>query len=329
MGCNDSVNKNISVEMINFNGMTGKSEYLHFINQKEGYSFNYITESKEQTEEQLNNSNFFPESTDVASIYKTTDGGKNWVSIYSINNYHFYNTAIGNDKNIFIKIIDCKENLKNKLLRINLSNNKVTILNFNFERMGEIWLVNEKVFINSENNSVSNIYTTDTNFIKIDSTRENKVFQDKITLLGKIPYVLTWENEVYNIENKTAIKFNDIELEVITKKNKQNLLVAGKKNSSIILFGYNVNNKQKDYLKEFEGYNIVQGLQSNDKVICGFIGNIKGAFTEYDLFYSLDKGKTWKIQELKEKNYIRPSVLVDGILYVLSGGKRIQKISFK
>ena len=65
---------------------------------------------------------------------------------------------------------------------------------------------------------------------------------------------------------------------------------------------------------QFINRNIVQGLQSNDKVICGFIGNIKGSFTEYDLFYSLDQGKTWQIQELKEKSYIRPNCLVNNIL---------------
>ena len=45
---------------------------------------------------------------------------------------------------------------------------------------------------------------------------------------------------------------------------------------------------------------VVENLQSNDKVIIGFIGNIKGVFTEFDLLYSLDNGRTWQIKKLEE-----------------------------
>lgn len=326
MGCKDSVKNNVDVEIINFNGMKGKSEYMCFINPKEGYSFNYITESEEQTGEQLDAPNFFPESTDISTVYKTIDGGKNWVNAYSINDFHFYSTAFYDKNAVFIKIIDSKDVLKNKLLKFELKTNKVTILNFNFERMGEIWAINQDIYVNSKNNGINNLYSIDNNFTKIDSIKEDNVFRNKITLLGNIPYVITWDNEVYNVEKKEAVRLSNIELEGITGIGKSNLLIACKNKSSIELFDYNIKTKEKKYLKELESYNIVQGLQSNDKVICGFIGNIEGAFTEYDLFYSLDKGKSWHIQELKEKSYIRPSALIDDLLYIFSGGKRIQKI---
>lgn len=329
MGCKDSVKNNINVEKINFIGMTGKSENIQFISSKVGYSFNYVTESKNQTLEQLNDPNFFPESTVISTIFKTTDGGKTWVSVYSIKDYQFYNASFSDKNTIYIKIIDSKKVLKNKLLKFDLKTNKVTILNFNFERMGEIWVVNKKIFVNSKNNGVNNLYTIDDNFSKIDSIKENKVFKDKITLLGNTSFVVTWDNEIYNIDKKQSVIFDDFKIECITKKNESNLLIASKKKSSIFLVDYNTDNKEKKILKEFEGYSIVQGLQSNDKVICGFIGNIKGHFTEYDLFYSLDKGNTWQIQELKENSYIRPNILLDDILYIFSGGNRIQKLLFK
>ncbi|OWP82907.1 hypothetical protein BWK59_13370 [Flavobacterium davisii] len=329
MGCKDSVKNNDNVEILNFNGMKGKSEYMCFINPKEGYSFNYTTESEEQTEEQLGDPNFFPESTDISTIYKTIDGGKNWVNVYSINDFHFYSTAFYNKNAVYIKIISSKDVLKNKLLKFELKTNKVTILNFNFERMGEIWTINQDVYVNSKNNGINNLYSIDNNFTKIDSIKEDNVFRDRITLLGNTPYVITWDNEIYNVEKKEAVRLINNDLESIAGIGKSNLLIACKNKSSIELVGYNIDTKEKKHLKEFEGYSIVQGLQSNDKVICGFIGNIKGMFTEYDLFYSLDKGKTWQIQELKEKSYIRPSTLIDDILYVFSGGKRIQKILLK
>jgi len=79
-------------------------------------------------------------------------------------------------------------------------------------------------------------------------------------------------------------------------------------------------------IKIIKNYSIIKNLQSNDKAIIGFIGNIKGAFTEYDLLYSLDKGKTWQIKKLEEPNYVRPNCLINNIVYIYSGGARMQKI---
>ena len=79
-------------------------------------------------------------------------------------------------------------------------------------------------------------------------------------------------------------------------------------------------------IKIIKNYSIIKNLQSNDKAIIGFIGNIKGAFTEYDLLYSLDKGKTWQIKKLEEPNYVRPNCLINNIVYIYSGGAKMQKI---
>lgn len=316
--------------MFNSVGMKGKPEYIYFLNPKEGYSFNYITESEDQTEEQLNDPNFFPKKTNTSSIYKTFDGGKNWEMVYSIDDYAFYNTAFCDGSTIYIKIINNAETLENKLLKFDLKTLKSSILDFNFERMGEVWSLNQKVFINSKNNNINNIYSTDNDFKKIDSQKIDNVFKDKVALLNNKSYVLTWDNEIYEIEGNEALTIpNSAELESMTDKDIESLIVAEKTSSSIVLLEYNVLTKKKQFLKEFERYSIVQGLQSNDIVICGFIGNIRGAFTEYDLFYSLDQGKTWQIQELKEKSYIRPNSLVDDVLFIYSGGNKFQKIVFK
>ncbi|MEJ8598273.1 hypothetical protein JSO62_06165 [Riemerella anatipestifer] len=331
MGCEDYVKEKDNIEILIFEGMKGESKYMFFINPKVGYSFNNHTVSDwhRVTEEQLKQPNFFPKSTDISIIYKTIDGGKTWASVYSIDDFRFDKVAFSDKNRVYIKIINSKETLNNKLLKFELETNKATVFSFNFERMGEIWAFNQKVFINSKNNGINTLYSIDNDFTKIDSIEENKIFKDKITLLDNTPYTITWDNELYNIEKKEAIRLCDIELESIIEMGKSNILVACKKEFSIILVEYDTSTKKRKYLKEFSGYDIVKGLQSNDKVICGFIGSIKGMFTEYDLFYSLDKGKTWHIQELKEKSYISSSALVDDILYIFSGGKRMQKILLK
>ena len=55
-------------------------------------------------------------------------------------------------------------------------------------------------------------------------------------------------------------------------------------------------------------------------------GYLFGTYTEYDLLYSLDKGKTWQIKKLEESNYVRPNCLINNIVYIYSGGARMQKI---
>jgi hypothetical protein len=330
-GCENSDKKNKDVEIIAFKGMKGESVYIKFINPQIGYSFNNqtIRNWSKVTEEQMNEPNFYPESKDISTIYKTIDGGENWKEIYKIDNYHFYSSAFNINSIIYIKIIKNKDVLKNKLVKFDIKTDKVNIHNFNFERMGEIWATNQGVFINSKNKGINRLYSFNNGFSIIDSIKESKIYKDKVVLLNDIPFVVTWDNEIYNLKEKKTINIEMYKIECIVKKSESNIVVACKEKSSIILIDYNVKTKSKRIIQEFNGYNIIQDLHSNNNVICGFIGNIKGMFTEYDLFYSLDKGGTWHILYLKEKCHVRPNDLADSVLYIVSGQNRIQKISFK
>lgn len=303
--------------------------YMYFKSETEGYLFGTLTAYQELTEKELQDPDNIPESTDEANIYKTTNGGKNWVKIDSISDYSFYTNAYLDGKNsIFIKIIDSKENLKNNLVRFDIKSNKITRLNFNFERMGQIWSDNNKVFINSKNNDVNTIYLTTYNFKEIDSIKANKIFKENIISVKNNFYVLTWDNELYNISKKVTLQLPLIPANLV-KQEESRILIAGNTltdENEISLISYDVNTAQSKTLKKFKNYSVIENMQSNNRAIIGFIGNIKGAFTEYDLFYSLDKGKTWQIKKLEEPNYVRPSCLIDNIVYIYSGGARMQKI---
>ena len=188
---NNNSNDNISARMIDIKGMDGKPEYLYFVNAEEGYSFNTIEIVKEPTTEQLNDPNYLVQSNYEAIIYKTIDGGNNWTKVFTLADFSFYNIACIEKENVLIQIINTKESLNNKLLKFNLKSLESSVLKFNFERMGQIWAVDRKIFIDSKNKGISNIYSVPMDFTKIDSISNEKIFKDKVIVLNNIPFALT------------------------------------------------------------------------------------------------------------------------------------------
>ena len=47
---------------------------------------------------------------------------------------------------------------------------------------------------------------------------------------------------------------------------------------------------------------------------------------EYDLLYSLDRGRNWKIIKLDDSIWIRPNCLIGGDLLIYKGFNQIDKI---
>lgn len=328
LGCKGATN-NLNIEMFNSTGMNGEPECIYFLNPMEGYSFNNKTDTdwSKVTEEQLDDPNYFPKSTDIAEIYKTIDGGKNWKKIISISNRKFFNRALFFGNAIYIGTND-------------FFNNKVFITKFNifkdridFEKeykvIGSIFTNGKSIYLQTEKgNSVSVFDENLSNETKLQWNVGNVslfVSNNLYTITGNNKGQNYLQEYINNLPKKINLT---VEPEYIVK-NGNALIIAGNNTQKVSLVSYNLETNQKSTLKQFEGYNIVQGLQSNNKVICGFIGNIKGAFTEYDLFYSLDQGRTWQTQELKEKSHIRPNYLVDNMLYIYNGNGIFQKIIFK
>ena len=96
-GCKDDTN------MIKCKGIPDINQafaYMYFKTEYEGYLFGTYTEYEELSEKELENPNNIPKSTDEANIYKTIDGGKNWVKINSSLNYSYFN--IGTQLNDYI-----------------------------------------------------------------------------------------------------------------------------------------------------------------------------------------------------------------------------------
>jgi len=321
------------VDMIKCKGLDGEPKYLYFKTENEGYLFSNKTYSDwdNVTDEQMKDPNFYPESTDEANIYKTIDGGKNWVKIDSILNYNYFDIATVFNNAVYILRSDEREDFKFNIEHFDVETEEVENLLNTKPVVSAIWNNENKIFFTNNRGSIK-LYSLDKNQGLDSIGIENYALQG-LSINNKSYVIFSSSETSYfgsvDKENK------EIKLPIIPScitKQDNNILIAGKTktdNNEISLVSYNVNTKQSKTIKKFKGYSIVNNLQSNDKAIVGFIGNIKGFFVEYDLIYSLDKGNTWKIRTLDESNYVRPSCLIDNILYIYSGGARMQKIIIK
>ena len=192
-----------------------------------------------------------------------------------------------------------------------------------------IWNNNSKVFYTNNRGPIK-LYSLDKNQ-NIDSIDiENYALQGigineksyAIFSSGETSYFGSAEKE------NNEIKLSIMPKSIVSQEN-NTIIIAGNTLSDakeISLISYEPYAHRSRVIKKIKNYSIIENLQSNDKAIIGFIGNIKGAFIEYDLLYSLDKGKTWQIKKLEEPNYIRPSCLINNIVYIYSGGAKMQKI---
>lgn len=310
------------------NGLKGEPCFMYFKTIDEGYIFNNSTQSEKMTDEELNNPNYFPKTTDKATIYKTTDGGENWVKVDSILNYKYFDIATVFNNAVYILRSDEKEDFKFNIMRFNISNNNVKNLK-DINSISSLWHDNENVFFTSNTNTI-NFYSLDKNQ-KLDSANIKDYVLSGLSLKN-LSYAIFSNKERTYFGGINKSNF-EIELPItpvnLVKQNDNTILIAGntkKVENEISLVSFNANTKKSKIIKKFKNYSIVHNLQSNNKAIIGFIGNINGAFTEYDLLYSLDNGKNWQIKKLEEPNYAHPSCLVDNVVYIYSGGARMQKI---
>lgn len=303
--------------------------YMYFKTENEGYLFGAYTRHEKLSAEELENpNNIISKSTYEANIYKTTDGGNNWVKINSSLNHSYFDIATQLNNGIYILREDVREDYKFDIIYFNIKNEDVKSIR-NVKPISAIWNDNDTVF-----------FTNNTGSIKRYSLDENQNL-DSIGIENYVLRGLSINNKSYAIYSSIETSYfgivdeenKEIKLSIIpksiVKQDEGNILIAGNTlmdNNEVSLISYEVDTQQLRVIKKFRNYSIIKNLQSNDKVIVGFIGNITGVFTEYDLLYSLDKGKTWQIKKLEESNYVRPSCLINNIVYIYSGGARMQKI---
>jgi hypothetical protein len=319
-----SQNDNCTLDIYQMSGIAGATECVLFISPNEGYAFNQIMKHDNWTDEQLDDPNYPIKISYNSMIYKTLDGGRNWEMILDIENTTFGNTARFDNNSIYIPIFNGLGRKKDQLMKYDLKEIRYQLFSFFFNGFGDLWLDGENIFIQNRK-----LYKIDKAFTTIDSLRLDKKIMYKPVLCGGEHYALVFENEILNLSTNVLTNIEGLAAECITEINQSNFIIAGEQGQGgIAVYNFDVDKKQAHFVTSFKGYSIVRYLKSNNHVICGFIGNIEGMFTNYDLFYSLDKGKTWQIKKLQDSYSIHQNSLIDNILYIVSGNL-IQRIEFQ
>lgn len=305
--------------------------FMYFKTENEGYLFGTLTHYQEMSDKDLDDPNFSPQSTEEANIYKTLDGGKSWIKINSISNFSYFDIATYFKGGVYILRDNRSVNFKSSIVKFDLLGEKLKTYDIT-KPISSVWHNDGNVNF-TNNRGIIKLYKLDAMLLMKDSISIENYVTDGLSMQSIDYGIFSDKGRTYF--GSIDYKSKEIELSIVPEKfikqDENNILIAGnnkKDDNEIDLVSYNIDTEKRTVIKEFKGYSIVQGLQSNDKVIAGFIGNISGAFTKYDLFYSLDQGKTWHIKKLEEASYIRPSCLVGNVMYIYSGGARMQKVLF-
>lgn len=332
MGCSTKNNK---VDIYSIGGIPDENQsfsYLYFKNQNEGYLFGTIRTFEENNDTKIDTDSEKTNLIEQANIYKTTDGGRNWELINSKNNFSYFEMATVFENSICILRNDNSEDFKFNILKLNLLDNS-TFVSKEIRPLSVIWNNGRNIHYTSNRNNIK-LYSLNEKLNSIDSFFINDYAISAIYFKNTHYAVFSnKENTYFGKVNKEKILNIDLNItpKYLTIQDENKIIIVGNEkfnNNGIKLVSYDISNGDKKVVAEFKGYSIIQDFQSNNKVICGFIGNIDKSFIKYDLLYSIDKGNTWKIQKLKEDSYIRPNSLNDSTFFIYSGNNMIQKVSF-
>jgi hypothetical protein len=310
---------------------------MYFRTHNEGFLVANYSLMDNELESKLNTQNIdardisvLNNTTREANIYKTTDGGKNWVKIDSIIGHMYSSSMFINKSSIFLEVTEYNNFSNRKIINFDLKSEGFTKLKFNFENLGLIWANDSIIYVESKKDKNRCIYSLYNNFSNIDSiTLDDSIsFKDKVIKFDNDFYSLTWNKNIYNITKKYSYKLKLIPVDLAIQ-DKDKIIIAGRRienENEVLLISYDVKSKNCSIVKEFNNYAVVSNLSSNEKAIVCFLGNYDGHFIKYDLCYSLDKGRTWKIKELDEPHFIFPVSLLDNVIYIFTRPNKIQKI---
>lgn len=327
IACNKS---NIESEMISTKDFY-YTKNIQFIDNKTAYAFgNGEYEDNPEIKHNINN------RTSYAIIFKSVDGGHSWSQIYKIINCSFYETTyLLNDK-LYIKIYDMSitnNDWSSKILVFDFKTEKYKVINYKFDKMGCFWIFKNKLNVFCEQHGKLKIISFDTNYDSISSLDLNstRIKTDACNVSG-YNYVLTGANQLYDVDKNMHFSLSDRNYLQLARASDDELLLFSQDKEDdakkVYIEKFNVKTKTIIPVCVYDGYTIIQEFKANNKMIVGFIGNIEGIFTSYDMIYSMDEGNTWSKYTLDDPNYFRPSCLIDTTMYVQSSFSRIQKLTF-
>lgn len=298
------------------------NSYLFFKNEKEGYLFGAREVVENMATRELKDPNFSPQSIEIATIYKTINGGINWKRIYSsVDSYFEYSRAINKGNFIYIDKVNGLSNMySGKILKFDVNTNTITESK-SMKGPKSLLVSSDKIFSLSDK-----VYELNNKLQLLDSFRVNFPISHSALVNKHFFVVSSGRNVLTRFDSERYFESGtDFELpifpECLLHTTSDDLLISGTdthSNKNTMLVKFEVNKNKLKILKKFNGYSVIKGVRSKGKVIAGFVGNIKGI--EYDLFYSLDSGKTWKIRILGDLFISETTILVGNTLYMIGYG---------
>lgn len=307
--------------------------FMHFKSENEGFLFGTYSQFPVMSEEELEDPYYTPQPAEEATVYKTVDGGKTWRKIDSLLNYHYQAVATVRDDLVYIECLHESDSAKNKIAVFDL-NKGVRISLIDIEVISAIWTNNNEIcYTESKQNSSIRVY--DGSFTALLRSYNIRGYALAGILIENSHFMIqsTTHETNFAVVNENGLKEVSLPITpyVIGNMGLNNIILAGRVKeqsaNEVEFVKYDVRNDAIQTLYRSDKHSIVQNIMMNETAIVGFLGNISGDFTAYELVYSLDNGKTWKIMSLQESNYVRPSCLVRNVIYIYSGNGRIQKIS--
>jgi hypothetical protein len=323
-----------NIAFIECKGLEGDPKFMYFKNEHEGFIFGSITHYHYEgvSDKELANPDFIPKYTNEAAIFKTSDGGNSWHKIDSVLNASFTDIYDYDTDAIYIVLSNSTEHFKNNVLKFDVSRNR-KVWSDTIRTISSLWIQKNNLCYTSNRDHIK-LYTLNEELTLVDSSGLDFYAEKGVGVNNNCFCIFDYHHKsslgqiikgVPDYELPLPIQPQDI----IIDKNR--LILAGMEKTSentMSLMGMDVNTLKANLIHQFPNYSIIRDLHSNEKVISAFLGNIRGLGVDYDLWFSLDKGKTWQICKLREQNMISPNFLIGNILYIYSGG-RMQKIKFE
>ena len=135
--------------------------YMYFKTDNEGYLFGTYTEYAELSEKELENPNNIPRLIDEANIYKTTDGGRNWIKINSSLNYSYFNICTQLNGYVYILRNDVRKDYNFSIAVFSIEKGYIEKI-IKTKPISAIWNNNSKVFYTNNRGPIK-LYSLDKN----------------------------------------------------------------------------------------------------------------------------------------------------------------------
>lgn len=304
------------VNTIKCEGISGTPKVLQFLNTLDGIVL-------------CNDGDLYTDAK--AIICKTSDGGRKWNALHTIEGFIFTDKAAVYKEKIYCIITKSSNLSNNYILRYDCEKDSYTIIDFNIESYGDIWADNGFIYCNYYSNHSRHVIKLDDSTLKYNSksfnwvAKTNGIISEKNNL-----YFITHSNEFMSICDSNVNEISIIRPQSIAKTNQNIILIsANTNNKTITLYEYCQEKNSLFNTCSFEGYDVASDFKINNETAVLFLGYKKNTILKYDIVCRSSSKKEWHKIPIASMNIISPSCVADNYCYIFTSNCRINKIKIE